>query len=348
MRGPTAKGRKGSSWDHVNAVLQASDSTFAENDISSGLSSGEGLISQVSDAETDDDQAPRDCRRLIIEGDFAQVLKVLSREGNTLSPVIRQAWDGKTLQTIVRHNPLRASEAHISIIGHITNDELLRYLNATELANGFFNRFLLIAVDRSKLLPFGGQLQGDDLTQARSALHRALRFAKAAGPMAFDEEACERWSSGYPELSRDNPGLLGAATARAEAHAVRLALLYALLDCSGTIRLEHLDAGLALWEYSYQSARWVFGDSLGDPTADDIWALAKDRHDGITRTQARDLFSRNKKAREIDRALVVLEEAGRLHRTTAQDGRGRPTESWLPRRDFVPSARSSPTLSVRQ
>jgi len=81
---------------------------------------------------------------------------------------------------------------------------------------------------------------------------------------------------------------------------------------------------------SQRDGNWIFGDSLGDPTADDIWALAKDRPDGVTRTEVRDLFSRNKKAREIDRALTVLEEAGRLHRTMLSDGRGRPAETWLP------------------
>lgn len=94
--------------------------------------------------------------------------------------------------------------------------------------------------------------------------------------------------------------------------------------------IPHLQAALAVWRYSADSARWIFGDSLGDPTADDIWALAKDRPAGVTRTEVRDLFSRNKKAREIDRALTVLEEAGRLQRTTITDGRGRPAETWLP------------------
>jgi hypothetical protein len=44
----------------------------------------------------------------------------------------------------------------------------------------------------------------------------------------------------------------------------------------------------------------------------------------------RDLFSRNKKAREIDRALMVLEEAGRLRRIGVSDGCGRPAETWVP------------------
>lgn len=237
---------------------------------------------------------------------------------------MRQAWDGKPLQAMVRHSPLRAREGHIAIIGHITRDELLRYLNATELANGFFNRFLLIAVDRSKLLTFGGTLQAACLTAVSERLRAALRFAQTAGPLTFDDPARERWIAAYPVLSRGEAGLLGAATARAEAHTVRLALLYALLDCSPAIRLAHLDAALAVWAYSHASARWIFGDSLGDPTADDIWALAKNRADGVTRTEVRDLFSRNKRAREIDRALTTLEEAGRLQRRESSDGRGRP------------------------
>ena len=31
---------------------------------------------------------------------------------------MRQAWDGEPLQTIVRNDPLRATDAHIGIVGH--------------------------------------------------------------------------------------------------------------------------------------------------------------------------------------------------------------------------------------
>ncbi|MGO9973767.1 MAG: DUF3987 domain-containing protein [Solirubrobacteraceae bacterium] len=258
------------------------------------------------------------------------VLKVLAREGNTLSPVVRNAWDGKTLQTMAKNTPVRARDAHVAIIGHITKDELLRFVTGTELANGFINRFMAIAVQRSKELPFGGRLAGDALERVRQATLTALRFASLPRCLGFDADARERWIEVYGPLSRGEEGLLGAATRRAEAHVVRLAAIYATLDCSDTISLAHLEAALALWRYSLDSARWIFGDSLGDPTADEIWTLAKDRPGGISRTEVRDLFSRNKKAREIDRALTVLEEAGRLTRRQECDGRGRPAERWMP------------------
>lgn len=328
--GPSGKGRKGSAWDHVEALVGELDGQFARRCIQSGLSSGEGLIYEVRDAD-DGDSGAADKRRLIIEHEFAQVLKVLAREGNTLSPVIRNAWDGKPLQTIAKNAPVRATGAHVAIIGHITKDELLRFVSGTELANGFVNRFLCVAVKRSQELPFGGRLAGDELKRVHAATTAALRFASQPGLLTFDAPAREGWIDVYGPLSRGEEGLLGAATRRAEAHVVRLAAIYATLDRSHHIALPHLEAALAVWRYSSDSARWIFGDSLGDPTADEIWALAKDRPQGVTRSEVRDLFSRNKKAREIDRALTVLEEAGRLtHTNHSPDGRGRPAEVWLP------------------
>ena len=255
---------------------------------------------------------------------------MLAREGNTLSPVVRNAWDGKPLQTIAKNAPVRSTGAHIAIIGHITKDELLRFVSGTELANGFVNRFLLLAVRRSQELPFGGRLQGEQLVRVRDTTQAALRFASLPRQLTFDPPARERWIEVYGPLSRGEEGLLGAATRRAEAHVVRLAAIYATLDRSEQINLSQLEAALAVWRYSLDSARWIFGDTLGDQTADEIWALAKDRPHGVTRSEVRDLFSRNKKAREIDRALTVLEEAGRLKRTSQADGRGRPAEIWLP------------------
>jgi hypothetical protein len=251
-------------------------------------------------------------------------LKVLAREGNTLSPVVRNAWDGKPLQTIAKNAPVRATDAHVAIVGHTTKDELLRFVSGTDLANGFVNRFLLVGVRPSQELPFGGRLHGKELERVREATLTALRFASMPRQLTFDPQARERWIEVYGPLSRGEQGLLDAATRRAEAHVVRLAAIYATLDTSEQIAMAHLEAALTVWPYSLDSARWIFGDSLGDPTADEIWALAKDRPHGVTRSEMRDLFSPNKKAREIDHALTVLEEAGRLTRTSQADGRGRP------------------------
>ncbi len=42
------------------------------------------------------------------------------------------------------------------------------------------------------------------------------------------------------------------------------------------------------------------------------------------------MVSRDKKRREVDRALSVLEGAGHLRREILQPGRGRHAEVWIP------------------
>jgi hypothetical protein len=50
------------------------------------------------------------------------------------------AWDGRPLALLTRTAPARATSAHISIIGHITQTELRRHTTTVEIANGFLNR----------------------------------------------------------------------------------------------------------------------------------------------------------------------------------------------------------------
>ena len=336
--GPSSKGRKGSSWDCIEEVVGRADPEWANTRIQSGMASGEGLIWHVRDAgamplrPAEVDPGVEDKRLLVMEPEFALVLRVLAREGNTLSAVVRNAWDGKPLQTMSKNSPVRASGSHISIVGHISADELLRYINATELANGFLNRFTLVAVRRAKLLPDGGDLRAVDWRRLRERLATAVEAARRTGELTFTPAAREHWTEVYPQLSVEVSGLYGAVIARAEAHVLRYSLIYALLDGAAEVDRSHLDAALAVWSYAARSARWVFGDTLGDPVADDIWqAMASCPH-GLTREQIRDLFSRNKSAKVIAVALATLERAGRVCRDVQLSGKdgGRPAEVYRP------------------
>jgi hypothetical protein len=174
---------------------------------------------------------------------------VLERVGNTLSAQVRQAWDSGNLRLLSKTNAARATDAHVSILGHVTREELLKYLNETEQANGFANRFLWAAVRRSKLLPEGGGMQRLDLGDIRRSLHAAAESARTVGEVRRSDTARDIWHAVYPRLAGDRLGLFGAVTSRAEAQTMRLALEYALLDRSRLIEAEHLNAGLAVWSY---------------------------------------------------------------------------------------------------
>jgi hypothetical protein len=345
--GASSKGRKGSSWSAIQRVLGQADSEWLNACVQTGLSSGEGLIWAVRDEITAQeamregkerritgyqtivkDQGVSDKRLMIVEPEFAAPLRVSERDGNTLSAVVRQAWDTGRLRVLTKNSPARATGAHISIIGHVTKDELLKYLTDSEAGNGFANRFLWAAVKRSKFLPDGGSLHTVEFAPLLRRLGDAIQFGRTAGEIKRDQEAGELWHEVYPQLSRDRMGLYGAVTSRAEAHTLRLSCLYALLDRSSVVRVPHLVAALEVWRYCEDSCRFIFGDSLGDITADTIRAALRRNPEGMTRTEISSLFDRHKSADQVTRALELLRSQN-MAEFRSRPTRGRPAERWV-------------------
>ena len=114
---------------------------------------------------------------------------------------------------------------------------------------------------------------------------------------------------------------------------MRLACIYALLDCSAVIRSEHLRAALAVWDYSFASAQFIFGDSLGDPLADEILFELRSKPDGLTSTQISGIFSKNTSAQKIQTALNALLQVNLIHHQKQKQmpgGQGRPAVIWYP------------------
>jgi hypothetical protein len=337
--GTSSKGRKGTSGGRARSVFADADEQWTKERTKSGLSTGEGLISEVRDPvqkwnvkekslETVD-PGVIDKRLLVTEAEFASTLAVMDRAGNTLSPVLRNAWDGLTLSTLTRNSPLKATGAHISITGHITEDELRARLTRTDAASGFGNRFLYALVKRSRVLPFGGSLDDAVILALSKRIKTAVESAKTVGCVQMTNDAREHWKAVYTNLSAAQPGLLGAVVARAEAQVVRLAMIYALANGKTEVDVVHLKAALAVWEYCEASAARIFGQALGDPVADEILlALRQANTEGMTRTAIRDLFGRNRSGDRIGAALALLLTKGRARAETRETS-GRPAEVWF-------------------
>jgi len=343
--GQTAKARKGTAWSTPRQMFGQIDKAWLDARVTGGLSSGEGLINAVRDRRVESrpvkekgrvvdyedvvaDKGEDDKRLLILEEEFVAALKVLKREGNILSPVIRHAWDSGNLRPLTKNNPIRATGAHISILGHITQDELLRHLNDIEQGNGFANRFIWVLVKRSKVLPHPSGTPKWKLQPLVSKLAACVSFARSGriGTMVRTPDAEQLWAHIYPELSEGKPGLLGAILARAEIQVLRLACIYALLDRESVIATVHLQAALALWEYAAASATRIFGTRLGNPDADRILAALRQRSE-LSETDLHELFNRHKAAAEIQSALELLTSLGVAIRYEEDTG-GRPRTIW--------------------
>ncbi|HXX19872.1 MAG TPA: DUF3987 domain-containing protein [Candidatus Acidoferrum sp.] len=345
--GDTSKARKGTSWGQVRRLMTAAvdpisgENVWHRDSIKSGLSTGEGLIHELRDPKDDKDEAAifKDKRLLVVEAEFARPLVVMARDGNVLSEIVRLAWDSGDLRVMTKVDPVSATDTHISLIGHITRDDLRRHLTATEQGNGFANRILWICARRSKCLPDGGNLTDEELAPLATRLRQAITPTNKVREMHRDDAAGKLWHQVYPQLSDGKPGLLGAVVSRAEAQVLRLSMIYALLDSSSVIRVEHLRAALAVWEYCEASAAHIFGGSFGDPVADTI--LAKLRSlppgQGLTRTHIRDVLARHCPERRINVALDLLEARGLAVRINEVTG-GRPVERWIALRNDATKA----------
>ena len=216
------------------------------------------------------------------------------------------------------------AEPHISIIGHITKHGAAKAACRSDAANGFANRILWVCSTRSKCLALGGAVDAEALA-AFGARAGTCGFCRGVEDLAWAPDAAQRWEAVYPQLSEGKPGLFGQVTARAEAQTLRLAMVYALLDKSAQIRLEHLEAALELWRYCSDSAAFIFGASLGNPLADAILEVLRAHPEGMTRTDVNNHFGRNKTKAALDAAIAVAQRNGSLRIEKRETG-GRAAE----------------------
>jgi hypothetical protein len=344
--GRSSKSRKGTAGKRIEQLLQLADASWTRGECKGTLSSGEGLAFAVRDPQYREeaikergrptgetvsvlvDQGVEDKRLFLVQSEFGAVLRVMARDGNSLSGVLRDAWDGQDLAPMTKANRIRATAPHVGIVGHVTKDELLRNLNNTEASNGFGNRFVWLMVQRSKELPFPSTPDQEELEALARRIGAAIWHGRTLGRLTLTDATCDAWRAIYHDLSADRPGLAGALLGRAEAQVMRLAGLYALLDGEGAVDTVHLKAALALWEYAESSTRQIFGNSTGDSIADTILQALRLSNE-LDESAISALFGRNVSAARLDQAKGILESSGLAHGAIrVGELGGRPARVW--------------------
>ncbi len=313
--GDTARARKSTAFHQIQRLFREVDQDFMSTRVLSGFGSGEALVDDVAESP--------DKRLWLVEHEFSRVLVAAKREGSILSHVIRQAWDGDTLQVRTRKKKVVADQAHIAVTGHITMEELRSNLGDTGAANGFMNRFLIVAASRSKLLPTGGSLSSSEITQLARSVTKALMIADVVTTMGRTDDAEELWSKIYSEMAEDVPGgIVGAIVARSEAQVLRLSAIYALTDGSGVVSVDHVRAAWAMWSYCRASAVYVFG--RGHVAETILEALTSKLDHSLSKSEIHVLLGGHITVKNIDAVLGGLEREGCIAATTTSSGRGRP------------------------
>ncbi len=315
--GKTSSARKGTSLDRAQKLVRLAEPIWGENnDGDGGLSSSEGLISAVQDNDSNEEAGTTDKRLLAAMGEFGETLTKMRREGNTLSATLRQAWDGKTLRIRTKRHPMTASDAHVSVIGHITQADLHALLGDTSIFNGFGNRFLWVMAKQSRELPFGGDLGVEKLDHIVADVRKSIRWCLSKERnIDFDPHTRRMWPDLYTKLSHRPDTAFGAITDRAVAQVRRIALVYAALDRSPKIKRTHLEAALEVWRYCEDSAAHVFADVPANSIDTTILRVLEREGGWLSRSELSKLgFKGNAPSSVLDSALNRLSGQGLIQR----------------------------------
>lgn len=328
--GQSARGRKGTSEGPIRRIFELAAPTVGALAWKPGpMSSGEGLIYNIRDGTGDDDAGVTDKRLLIVESEFGSPLRAMRREGNTLSTTLRTAWDGKDLEPLTKMQPIKASEPHVGIVGHITDAELRKLLSHVEIFNGFANRFLWFCARRQRLVPLASGLSDATARHLARILAAQLIASREIERVEFSPEARMAYIAEYERLTAEHVGFYGVVTSRAEVQVIRVAMIYACLDGSSTIDTPHLEAALAVWAYCDASANWLFGGISTDPLEVRMCQILTTGPKSTT--ELHEHLSNHSTGADLNAALIRLQHQGRIENSFQPTG-GRARTVWQLRR----------------
>jgi Protein of unknown function (DUF3987) len=357
--GISGRGRKGTAADVAKAIWRKIDPIFTQENITNGLNSGAGLLTDLRDPSINKgkkgepvvDEGVADKRRVYLQSELATILKQGQRETEILLELLRALFDGEECIGSKRsktEDSRKVTGAHVSLIGHCTPDDLRSYLTDTDKANGTFNRFLCLFGLRSKRLKSGGDIFGlidsGALNPDLQKLTVALERAKAIKRIRRDPSIKDWWENTvYDALDDIPPGRLGGLFVRAIPIVMRMADTLAMADLAdfpeilteeGVLHVQkcHIEAALAIWEHSGRSLRFLF-EADADPKAEKLLAEIKKKPDGLTKRQiSRDVFKGHMNAKNLNELLRRMLAYRQIELTESASTGGRPAERYrLPR-----------------
>ena len=326
--GRSGRGRKGDAValvSRIDKALRALDEHIAPQVHRGGLSSREGLVFLIHDGYTEgksEVEPIHDKRLWVVESEFANILQQGKRDGNTLSPALRDCWDGVSLKPATKSNRLYATDPHVNVSAAITPGELLSVMASRELTNGFANRFMPIWAERIKIIPFPKATSQDDVNRLAERVMLVLEHCGAQRWVDKDHlrveltpEARKLYEKLYRgELNDNSAGdRITALIERRAPMLLRLAMLFALCDLQTAVDVPHINAAMAWIRYSVESVKFVFASAADEvlvaetnDMATKIVAYLGDKSKATRKQLTADCFQGHASKSRIDAALDEL------------------------------------------
>ena len=258
-----------------------------------GLSSGEGIALALNDGIKSDlkSQPVTDKRLLVFEPEFANVMSVCQRVGNTLSTVLRNAFDGMDIKPLTKRDRINVTNPYICLSANITDNELKNHEQSAMMSsNGMLNRFLIIWQQPVRSVPFPKRIPDDKADHLAKRLAQCVLFARdhnhethykkmpqASRPIIMSRKASDFWTQHYNALiNRPDCSQVMALTRRHRLHALIISSLLAILDRRLEIQQPDIACALSWCEYSQRSVVYTFNSIKEQYSAMNARSLAKE------------------------------------------------------------------------
>ena len=352
--GESSTARKGTGSDEIEDLLRQIDPQWMNTRNLSGFGSSQGIIYQLRDDstrqvvvrkgehkgeyETKPVPGVVDKRLCIRENELSGLLKLMADPREKADELLRNMWDGKPLRNLVsgksdrgEEKSLICREPHGSIVGYTVPELIKSTMPVGADYSGTGNRFLYCFIKRMKLVPRGGP-PIDWTTETwnyRAEKIPILQYlcdmigeAKKDRHLPLAVTAHKYWDKLYRKLESVKTGdHIGRMTSRGAAHVRRLAAIFCLIDREEAVRVEHLKAALAIWEYSVESAKYIFKGYSRE--GEKILGAVKEKG-SMTLTDFHNLFNRNRTAEWVRAQVTALVNGGFL----TKDGESYKFKKW--------------------
>lgn len=323
--GDSGIGRKGTAMNASMEALKAAEADWPNWIKASSVESGAALARELKARE-------HISPMLLWVPELGTLLTATGREGSNLSTMMRKAFDGEPVERVVANpkDSVVVRSHHLGLIAGITPDELKSLLSkGTELTNGFATRIIFGAV-RGKMLSIADtRYVGEVLAEHPNITARMARVHAHAMTKGRELRLSDDATTRHFNYRRDLPmtgGTTGIILARSPEHVLRLALVYAVFDEATRVEREHIEAAIAVVDWSRRSVIHLFGYSSGNRTLDSLLRRLPRAGDYMSVGEAQRSLSRN--AEIVDEAVDLGVKMGllRVETTRSPDakGRGRP------------------------
>lgn len=344
---PTSSG-KGTCFGVVDKLYREASNFDWPKSTRRGLRSAQALVRAINesceefrkqeDGEDSEKSNPKytEGRMLFRSSEIAELFKSFKQEWSTMSHKLRDVYDGGPVANEVADASKSYSVTKpyaVSIAGDVTPWELSTVINDVDFANGVANRFVWCVSHQARKLPRPPRMP--DL----SDIARRLRTVLPTEPLeefSYSEEGGAVWDAWVATIP-DDDSKLGSACGRMRANALRLAVLFAVLDeqrlssaAPPQIKASHVRAAAAIMDRHRATVGWFLANptsipkNLPEKKVDTLWSkvekLKSNLVDGqITAESLRALFSHE----TVEERRAIAEAAGLKERTEKTSGRGR-------------------------